>query len=376
MGLVSLLTDTATEMAIPLLPAFLVGTLGAGALALGLVEGVADGVASLLKLWSGRLADRTGKARPFILAGYGLSSIVRPLLALATSPAQVLAVRVTDRVGKGLRSSPRDALLAASAPEAERGAAFGFHRAMDHAGAVLGPLVAVGILTLWTTDLRVIFALTAIPGALAVTAILLGVRERPAGTIGKPLPTWGTPALRRTLAPIALFTLGNASDIFLLLKAGEARAELTTLPLLWMGLHMVKSAASTPGGRLADRLGPRATLTLGWLLYAAIYASLAFAQSPWVVAALVMIYGLHFGLVESAEKVLVAGAVGPDQRGGAFGLYHLVVGLAAIPASAGFGLLWQELGQGAAFGLGAALALGAVVLLQSVARPAGGAQPG
>lgn len=381
LGVVSMLTDTATEMAVPLLPVFLTVTLGAGALTLGWIEGAADATASVLKLIAGRQADRVGRQRPFVLGGYGLSSLVRPLLALASRPAHVLAVRMLDRAGKGIRTSPRDALIARSVEPGQHGAAFGLHRGMDHAGAVLGPLLAAAYLGLLGGEMRTLFALTAIPGAAAVAVIWLGVGDAPASASAPEPPAFdpapaaprASPApLWRFLVPLGLFTLGNASDLFLLLKAGGTRAPLATLPLLWMGLHIVKALSSVPGGRLADRWGRRRTIVMGWLFYAAIYAALAFAREPATVAALFVAYGLYHGLTEGAERALVAEIAPPRHEGSAFGAYHVTLGLLALAASVLFGALWSAFGPAAAFLTSAGLALAAVVTLVALApRPVG-----
>jgi MFS family permease len=367
LGLVSLLTDTASEMMIPLLPIFLTGVLGAGPLALGWIEGAADAAASALKLVSGRWADRMGRHRPLIAGGYLLSSSARPLIALAGAAWHVLALRLVDRVGKGLRTSPRDALIAASVPPAHRGAAFGLHRSMDHAGAVIGPLIAAVLLALWTENLRLVFALTAVPGAAAVLIILLGVREAQASESRSPhdplehsRPTHG---LWRLFLPLGLFTLGNASDVFLLLKAGAAGAPLVTLPLLWMGLHVVKTVASIPGGILADRWGRRKTVALGWLVYAAVYTALAFAESQAAIWALFIAYGAYHGLTEGPVRALIAEIVAPHRRGTGFGTYHLLLGGLTLAANVFFGALWNVFGSRAAFLASAALALLAVPCL-------------
>lgn len=373
LGLVSLLTDAATEMAVPLLPVFLTTVLGAGALTLGWIEGLADAAASLLKLLSGRMADRMGRNRPLVIAGYSLSSFVRPFLALAAASWHVLGVRFADRVGKGLRTSPRDALIAASVRPAERASAFGLHRAMDHVGAVIGPLIALGILTLWSQDIRLVFWLTAIPGALAVIALVAGVRETPvppASTAEPPAePQPARRPLLRFLVPLGLFTLGNSTDAFLLLKAGTATGSLTSLPLLWAGLHVVKALTSVPGGRLADRWGTRRTITLGWLVYAAIYLGFAFARTPAEIWILFMAYGVYHGLTEGAEKALVAEAAPRGRRGTAFGWYHLTLGMLTLPASLLFGGLWDAFGSRTAFVTGAVLAVLAVLTLLTLTRP-------
>jgi MFS family permease len=369
LGLVSLLTDAGSEMVMPFLPLFLTATLGGGALALGWIEGLADAVSSVLKLMAGRWSDRLGRRKPLIVAGYGLAAVVRPLIALALAPWHVLAVRVVDRTGKGLRTSPRDALLAASVEPSQRATAFALHRAMDHAGAVIGPLAAIVVVTWWTDDLRTLFWLTAIPGALCMAVLLSGVRETPsdapAAAASRAQPPAGS--LTRLLIPLGLFTLGNASDVFLLLKAGSERASLTTLPLLWMALHVVKAAASVPGGRLADRFGKRRVIAGGWLVYAAIYTGFAYAQSQVQIALLFVTYGLYHGLTEGPEKALVAELTPAARWGAAFGAYHLVMGLLALCASVLFGALWDVFGSRVAFLTSAALALAALICLALLA---------
>ena len=290
LGLVSLLTDASSEMIYPLLPAFLTGTLRAGPAFLGVVEGLAETVAAAVKIVSGNLfgpppppqAARRGRL-------LGSSSLVRPLVALATVPGHVLAVRVLDRVGKGMRGAPRDALLAEVVSPGDRGRAFGFQRAMDHAGAMVGPLLGSAAL-LATSDLRVVFALAAVPAAFAVATLVLGVREdlRPVGPRADAPPASSAsplePALVRYLGVLALFTLGNSSDAFLLLRAQEAGVALAALPALWALHHLVKAGASTWGGALSDRVGRRRAILLGWGVYAIAYAGFAVAGSPLEVA--------------------------------------------------------------------------------------------
>jgi MFS family permease len=364
LGLVALFTDMATEMAMPLLPAFL-ASIGSGAFALGLVEGAADFTSAALKFFSGRISDVSGRRRPWVLGGYVLSSLARPFLALATQSWHVVAVRVTDRTGKGLRSSARDAMLADSVPPSSHGAAFGFHQSLDHLGAVLGPLIAVALLALAGLSLRSIFWLTAIPGAIAVAFIILGVQEVestvPVGAGQRPARP--SASLIRFLIPLAVFGLGASSDLFLLLKAQQSDMPVYTLPLLWVALHVVKSSSSIPGGRLSDRIGPLPTITLGWLYYALIYTGFAFSSGPKQFMALFIAYGLFYGLTEAPEKALVSRLAPKDQRGAAFGWYNLVAGLAALPASLLFGLLWQGMGQQAAFLFGAGVSLLGIALL-------------
>lgn len=364
-GLVSLLTDASSEMILPFLPLFVASLPGGGALFVGIIEGVADTVSALLKLVSGRWADKLGRNRPFMLAGYGLSSIARPFIALAALPWHVLAVRSADRVGKGLRSSPRDALLAQSVPPENHGAAFGFHRAMDHAGAVIGPLMALALLTWFTSDLRVIFALAAIPGVLALAAIFWGVREAASSAPARAGSRFLVPSrgLLSVLIPVSVFALGNASDTFLLLRAGAAN-DLRLLPLLWVGLHVVRSLASTPGGMLADKIGRRLTLGIGWLVYVAVMTGLALAESQAMIYVLFLSYGLFTGLSESPQKALVAKFAPKTAEGTSFGWYNLALGLLALPANLLFGGIWQAYSPQAAFGFSAALgALAALVLL-------------
>ena len=370
---VSLLTDVSSEMIAPLLPIFLSATLGASASAVGAIEGAAESTAALLKLASGWWSDRLPRRKPLVVGGYLLASVARPLVAFAGSAAQVLAVRLTDRVGKGIRTAPRDALLAASVPAAVRGRAFGFHRAADHLGAVIGPLIAFALLGVGGLSLRTVFWLAAIPAALSVLVLVVGVRE---AAVERPTPGPGDVAhvapapVARRLAPllggVLLFTLGNSTDAFLVLRATQLGVPVALVPILWAMLHVVKSAASTPGGALSDRIGRRPTIVAGWLLYAAVYAGFAAASRTWHVWALVAVYGLHFGLTEGAEKALVAELVPPQARGTAFGWYHLTVGLAAFPASLLFGAVWDRHGAGAAFLVGGGLALAAALWLAAL----------
>jgi MFS family permease len=369
LSIVSLLNDAASEMIYPLLPFFLVTTLGAGPAFLGLVEGVAESASSLLKLLSGWLSDRFQRRKPLVVAGYGIAGAVRPLIALVGAPWQVLAIRFGDRIGKGLRTAPRDALLAQSVPPERRGTAFGFHRAADHAGAVIGPLMAAGLLLLLPGRLRLIFALAAIPGAVALLVVLLKVRELdvPRGPVERKVDTprlagLGTPLLRY-LAVLVVFTLGNATDAFLLLRANDLGIPLAAVPLLWGVHHVSKMAWSVPGGMLADRFGARRAILAGWAIYALTYAGFAIASSATHIWALFIVYGLFYGLTEAPEKALVAQLTPPDRRGSGYGAYHSAIGLAALPASVLFGALWSMFGPAVAFLTGAAFAFAAAILL-------------
>lgn len=380
LSLVSLLNDAASEMIYPLLPFFVVSTLGAGPALLGLIEGVADATSSLAKLGSGWLSDRIGKRKALVGWGYGVAAVARPLIALASAPGHVLAVRFGDRVGKGLRTAPRDAILAGSVAPERRGTAFGVHRAADHAGAVLGPLLASGLLLLLPSllpgldsdgVLRVVFALALIPGLAAVATVVIAVRDVGSAPAPSPGPVRAVaaapdrfdPRFRAYLGVLVVFTLGNASDAFLLLRAQQLGVAMALVPILWGALHVSKSLWSVAGGVLADRLGPRRAIVAGWLVYAGVYAGFAVAGAEWHVWALFLAYGLFYGLTEAPEKALVARLAGESARGLAFGSYHFAIGVAALPASLLFGWIWQAFGAAAAFGFGAALALVSAVAL-------------
>lgn len=370
----SLLNDAASEMIYPLLPLFLTGVLGATPAMLGLIEGVAESTASFVKLASGWLSDRVQRRRPLVIAGYAVAGAARPLIGLAVAAWQVLVIRFADRIGKGVRAAPRDALLAASVAPAWRGRAFGVHRAADHAGAVIGPLLASALLLLLDDDLRTVFLLAAIPGALTLVILLLGVRETPAAVpdARPPRLSWREldPPLRRFLPILALFTLGNATDAFLLVRAQQLGVPIALLPALWAAHHVVKMLASVPGGAAADRFGERRAIVLGWVLYALTYVGFAFAATALHAWSLFLLYGLFYGLTEAPEKALVAACAAPERRGAAFGAYHFAIGIAALPASVLFGLVWQYVSAAAAFGLGATLALLAAMLLLAAPMPA------
>jgi len=373
LGLVSFLTDVSSEMIYPLLPLFLTTVLGAGPAFLGLIEGVAESTAAFLKLASGIFSDRVRSRKGLVLAGYTLSSLARPLIAAATSAGAVLAVRFADRVGKGIRTSPRDALIADSTDAAFRGKAYGFHRAMDHAGALVGPLIATVLLAWFVKDLRTVFWLAAIPGLLAVVLIIVKVREmaRTRSSDGSFLRIVPRGELRRYLLVLFLFTLGNSSDAFLLLMAGELGVAPARIPLLWAFFHFVKMAGSTPFGALSDRIGRRGVIVVGWGIYALSYGGFALAETETACWLLFALYGLFYAMTEGAEKALLVDIAPAQERGGAFGWYNFAVGAGALPASILFGVVWEKAGREAAFGLGAVLAaLAAVLLLAFVRVPA------
>ena len=373
LGFVSLLNDAASEMIYPLLPVFLTAVLGAGPAALGVIEGIAESTASFLKLYSGYLSDRVRRRKHWVVAGYALSNVIRPLIALAGSWSQVLALRFSDRVGKGLRTSPRDALIADSTPLEHRGAAYGFHRAMDHGGAIVGPLLATGLLLIFPGRIALVFLLSFIPGTLAVLLLLAGLRERERATAGATgrfelATAWDEMpgVFRKYLAIVLLFTLGNSTDAFLLMRAQGLGVPVALLPVIWVVLHIVKMAFYLPGGMLSDRMGRGRIIVAGWVVYALVYAGFAAADRHWHAWALFAVYGIYFGLTEGVEKALVADLAPAHLRGSAFGLYHLAVGFGALPASLLFGLVWERFGAAYAFSMGAGLALLSSLLLASL----------
>jgi MFS family permease len=374
LAIVSFFTDVSSEMIYPLLPAFLTGILGASASFIGVIEGAAETTASILKLASGWWSDRVRRRKPLVVFGYTLASAMRPLVAIAQSATQVLVIRVSDRIGKGIRNSPRDALIADSVDPSIRGRAFGFHRAADHAGGVVGPLIAFAVLNWWHVPLRTVFWFAAVPGAIAVLAVVLGVREtRPpvARTVAPSDASAAAPTLTQPLGKrfwavlgvIFLFTLGNSTDAFLLLRAQQLGVPVALAPILWAFLHVVKSGSSTPGGALSDRVGRAPTLIAGWLLYAAVYFGFARAGAVWHAWALFGIYGVFFGLTEGTERALVSDLVPAARRGVAYGWFYLAVGIGALPASVIFGLLWDRFGSAVAFTTGALLALTSALAL-------------
>jgi MFS family permease len=371
-----LLTDAATEAVYPLLPVFITQVLGGPPIALGIVEGAADATSSVLKIYAGRWSDRLGVRKPIVVAGYALSSLVRPFIALATSWAHVFAIRVTDRVGKGLRSAPRDAMLAALAPPGERGRVFGYHWAMDHAGAAVGPLLATVFLYFSPTEYRLLFALTIIPGALAVMT-LLRVPDTPPPALSSPptfaeatagkqalKPSSALPSkLKKYLVILSVFTLGNSSDAFLLLQLSNAGVPLMGLTALWSAQHGIKALLAMKGGMLSDRFGRRALIISGWLIYAAVYAGFAWSQSVQALVGWFLVYSIYAAAVEGSEKALIADLTPDTLRATAFGWHAAVQGIGALAAGISFGLIWQYFGAPAAFLTGATLALAAAVLL-------------
>lgn len=379
LGFASLLNDVSSEAIFPLLPLYL-AALGGGIQALGLIEGSADALAALAKVAAGRLSDR-GPRRLLVVGGYALPAAARAGIALALAPVQVLAARLLDRLGKGIRAGPRDALLADAAGPGEVGRAFGVQRSMDHLGAAVGPLAASGLLALLAAlpaerRLRAVFLAAAGVGLLAPLLLLWRLRD-PRAAPADPGPGAGPGAgpaalprdFRRYLAVATLFGLGNSTDAFLLARASQVGFSPAALPLLWCAHHVVKALAGAPGGALSDRLPRRLVVAAGWGAYALAYLGFAFATARWQVAGLFLFYALYHGLAEAAERALVADLAGPGLRGRAFGWYHGATGAAALPAGLLTGWLWAARGSAAALGACAALAAAASILALAWLRP-------
>jgi MFS family permease len=420
LGIVSLLTDAASEMIYPLIPIF-VTTLGSGAIMLGMIEGIAETTASLIKLLSGILSDRIGKRKLLVLTGYTISSFIRPLTGLVTSTWEIILIRMFDRVGKGIRTAPRDALIASSTDDTIRGKAYGFHRAMDHAGAVAGPVLAIITLLILfhgfgikdsLQALRWTFMLAIIPGILAVLTIILFVKETAPAIRSRTKFTFSLRTFDKNfknyLMIMILFTLGNSSDAFLLFRVqesiqksgvvvtfvnsipylkrmisafGDQNVQKTLinmlfLPLVWAFFHIIKVLLSTPLGALSDRIGRKIVINIGWGIYAFVYLSFAMiillSPEMQVVATFVLfaVYALFYAFSEGAEKAFVADLVTEDKRGTAFGLFNFSIGLGALPASIIFGFLYSYFdkvipgyGGTVAFGFGGVIAVISMLLL-------------
>ena len=381
LGLTSLLNDTASEMLAPVMPAFLTTVLHAAKWQIGLIDGVGETVSSLVKLWSGARSDNVGRRKGFILVGYFIAVVTRPLMGLAASPWHVFGLRTIDRVGKGIRTAPRDAMIADTTSEQTRGRAFGFHRAMDHLGAALGALIAVAFLW-WTSggvttagaqeewQLRRLFMLSLIPGLPILLLVPLALRETKKVRAAEPQEQFSLQPLdanfRRYLLTLLLFTLGNSSDSFLLVRAKELGVPIFALPILWIFFHLAKSGGNLLTGGWVHRLGARPLIWAGWLWYAVVYAAFGFANSAWQIWVLFMFYAVFYALTEPAEKALVATLVGPERKGLAYGWFNLTIGIGALPASLLFGFIYDQAGPLAAFGTGAAFALAASVMLATV----------
>jgi MFS family permease len=373
LGLISLVNDSASELVYPLVPLYLSGVLMAGPRVLGLIEGVAEALASLLKLWAGVMADRSGRSKPWVVAGYGLAGLARPAIALVTGWPLLLALRLTDRIAKAVRAAPRDALLAANIGPGQRGLAFGLHRAMDNAGAVIGPLLAWALLAAGV-PLQQVFLWAILPG-LACLVLTLALRDAPPPAAPPVAFSWRLAALpvplRRYLVVVALFTLGNSSNMFLLLRAKELGVAEAQVPLLWAAVSGVAALFAVPLGGLSDRVGRVRLLVAGYVAYAVFYVGMAaWAEPGWRLYLLFGVYGVFMAATEGVERALLADLAPPEQRGTAFGWLNLVMGAMLLPASLLFGALWEGVSATVAFGFSAACALAAALLLAAWVRPA------
>jgi len=370
-GAVSLLNDFASEMIYPLLPAFVTGVLGAGPQALGALDGAAEFASSFVKFAAGRLADRTSRRGPLIVAGYAIAVLVRPIIALTAAAWQVIGLRVVDRIGKGIRTPPRDALMADVTPTPLLGRAFGLQRGLDHAGAVLGPLLAWWLLTSGSADVRAVIGASIVPGVavlvLAIWAVRDGERRGTTGRDGERTPTQSpsSPVLPRLspsapLLAISLFYLLRMPETLIILRSQQLGVAVAVVPLLWAAVHVVKSSSSFVGGAWSDRLGARRTMWLGWVCYALLAAGMAWARTPAQAWGLFLALGVVWGLTESPERALVAQLAG-GRQGSGFGAYHGITGLAALAGGIGLGAVYQASGAGSAF-LASAAAGGVLVV--------------
>ena len=365
-GAVSLLNDFASEMVYQLLPAFITGVLGGGAVALGALDGAADAAAAIVKLVAGRLADRPSRRGPLIVGGYFLAAAVRPVIALTAAAWQVVVLRVVDRLGKGLRTPPRDALIADVTPAPIVGRAFGLQRGLDHVGAVIGPLVAWVVLSRGA-DVRTVILASIVPGVLVTMLAAWAVRggegrREAAKESAETLPP--SAALRRLSPPviaIGIFYLVRIPETLIIFRAQQLGIAVALIPLLWSAVHVIKSSTSFVGGALSDRIGPSRTMWLGWLSYVALAAGRAFAASPFAAWVLFLALGVVAGLTESPERALVSAATG-GRHGSGFGVYHALTGVAALVGGIALGLVFQRASGATAFVVSAVGALGLVIL--------------
>lgn len=373
LGFVSLLMDVSSEMIHSLLPLFMVGTLGASALTVGLIEGVAESTALIVKIFSGALSDYLGKRKALTVVGYALGAFTKPLFALAPSVGVVLTARFLDRIGKGVRGAPRDALLADIVPAEVRGAAFGLRQSLDSAGAFLGPLLAVGLMLLWANDFRAVFWVAVVPGVLAVALLIFGVREPEQHRGEKNTNPIRRENLKRLSASYwwvvgigAVFTLARFSEAFLVLRAGQTGIPLALVPLVMVAMNLVYAGSAYPFGRLSDRMSHKALLAWGLVVLVAADVVLA-SNDHWGTVLLgVMLWGIHMGMTQGLLATMVADTAEADLRGTAFGFFNLVSGIAMLIASAVAGLLWDQLGASYTFYAGAAFC--AVALLGVIAK--------
>jgi len=368
-GAVSLLNDFASEMVYPLLPAFVTGVLGGGAAALGALDGAADAAAALIKLVAGRLADRPSRRGPLIVSGYFIAAAVRPIIALTGAAWQVIGLRVVDRFGKGLRTPPRDAMIADVTPAPLVGRAFGLQRGLDHVGAVIGPLVAWWMLSR-NADVRTVILASFVPGVVVVLLAIWTVTDGKGryGTVRvnpptEPLPSLTVPyrPLPSSIIAISFFYLLRMPETLMILRAQTLGIAVALIPLLWSALHVVRSSTSFVGGALSDRIGPSRTMWIGWIAYVVLAAGMALATTPLAAWLVFLALGVVAGLTESPERALVSAATG-GHRGSGFGVYHALTGVAALVGGIVLGLVFQGTNGKTAFLVSAAGALGLVIL--------------
>ena len=371
-GWVSFFMDVSSEMVYPLVPLFLSSTLGVSKSAVGLIEGLAEATASVLKLFSGALADRFGKNKFLMGLGYGISTASRPLLAMAGGWGMVLTGRMADRTGKGIRTAPRDAIIALSTSPDRLGSAFGFHRAMDTAGAVVGPALALLLLAFWPSDYRLVFWCSILPGIVAVLLIVFFISADGPAPIAREAFTLSLhgfdSGFMRFMLVIGLFSLGNSSNAFLILKAEQVGMSGGWISAVYLTFNAVYAAMSMPAGMAADRLGRRRIIIAGFGLFTCVYAGAALATTPWHMAGLFVIYGFYMGLTDGVQRAYLATLIPDHRKATGFGLYHMIVGLAILPASVVAGTLWDHVGPAAPFWFGAAMSASAMVLFVAL-RP-------
>lgn len=368
-GVVSLLTDLSSEMIVPILPLFLTGVLHTQIGTIGIIEGIAESTASILKLFSGWLSDRMGKRKPLMLAGYGFSNLIKPLFALTTSGWQVLLIRFGDRFGKGIRGAPRDALIADSTNKKDRGKAFGFHRSMDTLGAAIGPLAAFLILSSFEGQYRLVFLISAIPGILAVLVLIFFLKERNSEEKSRQrgLPKISFKGMDRRFVTFtlisALFAIGNSSDAFLILQAKNVGMKEIYIPLAYLVFNLTYTFFSMPAGILSDKIGRKPIIIGGYVIFSIIYLGFGLVQHSIGIWILFVFYGLYYAATEGIQKAYVADIVPSGQRGTAMGTFNAVTGIAALPASILAGFLWQAYGPLTSFATSSAFALLASLLL-------------
>ena len=374
LGLVSFLNDMSSEMITPLLPIFLTATLGAGPAIVGLIEGMAEATASLLKLFSGRMADRGWNHKKLVVGGYSVSNLARPLIGLAFGWSWVLLLRFLDRVGKGLRTSPRDALIAESTATTRLGMAFGFHRALDNAGAMAGPLIAWYLLHN-NMSMGHVFLYSLVPGILVVLLLCFGLEASSTSAELKKLPPLRWSAIDHRLRGLILaagaLALASAPEAFMILWANDQGLQIAWIPLIWAAASAVKAIVAGPAGILSDRFGRLPVLLCGWSLRICILFTLSWSCTtvhPILVWPLFLAYAASLAATEGAERALIGDFASKEERATAFGIYHMVVGLAVLPGAILFGLVWQFFGPAIAFSMNGLLSLGAVLLLKKQYR--------